>query len=63
MAADLAYLAKSARVKAPPLAGAPSGHAPVPVAAIHDRELEDLVRDVYRRDYMSFGFGAWKAPK
>ena len=26
-------------------------------------ELEALVRDVYRRDYMSFGFGAWKAPK
>lgn len=63
LAADLAYLAKSARIKAPDLAGAPTGAAPVPVADIHDRELEALVRDIYRRDYMSFGFGAWKAPK
>ncbi|WP_347311790.1 nodulation protein NodH [Defluviimonas sp. SAOS-178_SWC] len=61
--ADLSYLAKSAQIKAPALTVISNGGARVPVSAIHDRELENLVRDVYRRDHMSFGFGAWKAPK
>ncbi|OYX41203.1 MAG: nodulation protein NodH [Rhodobacterales bacterium 32-67-9] len=63
LAADLAYLAKAAQVKAPALSAVAPIGAGVPVAAIHDKEVESLVRDVYRRDYMSFGFGAWKTPK
>ncbi len=60
---DLAYLAESVRVKAPALPTAEADAAPVPLSAIYDRELENVARDVYRRDYMAFGFGPWKAPK
>lgn len=59
---DLAFLAAATDIKAPPVADAPDTEAPVPLATIHDRELDALARDVYRRDYMAFGFGAWKAP-
>ncbi|MEZ5777218.1 MAG: nodulation protein NodH [Paracoccaceae bacterium] len=59
---DLDWLASGAGFKSPPL---PEGQdvALHPLAAIHDRELESAARDAYRRDYISFGFGAWKAPK
>ena len=32
---------------------------PVPLSAIHDDEIEALVRDIYQRDYMLFGFRDW----
>ncbi|KIT15105.1 hypothetical protein [Jannaschia aquimarina] len=32
----------------------------IPLAAIYDAELEDLSREAWRRDYVTFGFGAWK---
>lgn len=63
LAEDLGYLAAAVGVKAPGRPAPPAEAAPTPLRAIHDRELEALARDVYRRDYMSFGFGAWKAPK
>ncbi len=63
LAEDLGHLAAAVGVTAPPRPGAAADKAPVPLRAIHDRELEALARDVYRRDYTSFGFGAWKAPK
>ncbi len=63
LAEDLGFLAASVGIKPPAPPAPPADTAPVPLRAIHDRELEALARDVYRRDYMSFGFGAWKAPK
>jgi hypothetical protein len=63
LAEDLGFLAASVGIKRPAPPTLPAEIAPVALAAIHDRELEALARDVYRRDYMSFGFGAWKAPK
>lgn len=34
---------------------------PYPLSDIYDDEIEALVADVYQRDYMMFGFGAWRA--
>ncbi|MEM6477746.1 MAG: nodulation protein NodH [Pseudomonadota bacterium] len=34
--------------------------APIPLDAIYDDEIERLARDVYGRDYMTFGFGPWR---
>ncbi len=34
--------------------------APFSVDDIYDPELERLVAEIYQRDYMMFGFGAWK---
>lgn len=55
LAGDLAYLADTVGVSAPPPPAAPADPAPVPLETILDRELEALARDIYRRDYMSFG--------
>lgn len=63
LAEDLGFLAASVGIRRPAPPAPPADTAPVPLGAIHDRDLEALARDVYRRDYMSFGFGAWKAPK
>lgn len=63
LAEDLGYLADTVGIAALPPPAAPADPAPVPLDAIHDRDLDALVRDIYRRDFMSFGFGAWKAPK
>jgi hypothetical protein len=63
LAEDLAWLAAATRATATALAEPPADGAPVPLGAIDDRDLDTLARDVYRRDCVSFGFGAWKAPK
>lgn len=62
LADDLGYLAASVGMAAPEPPAPPADPAPMPLRTIHDRALEALARDVYRRDYMSFGFGAWKPP-
>ncbi len=62
LAEDLGFLAASVGVERPAPPATPGDAAPVPLHRVHDRDLEALARDVYRRDYMSFGFGAWKAP-
>jgi LPS sulfotransferase NodH len=33
---------------------------PIPLEEIYDEELEAEVRAAYQRDYMSFGYGAWR---
>ncbi|MBK0325756.1 sulfotransferase family 2 domain-containing protein [Rhodobacteraceae bacterium F11138] len=38
-----------------------SPDTPFALADIHDAALESLAADVYRRDFMMFGFGPWKA--
>jgi LPS sulfotransferase NodH len=42
-----------------PQPGAPD--RPFGLEDIYDDEIETLVADVYQRDYMMFGFGAWRA--
>ena len=32
---------------------------PVPLSEIYDTEIEELVSEIYQRDYMMFGFGPW----
>ncbi|MDA5556863.1 sulfotransferase family 2 domain-containing protein [Shimia sp. MMG029] len=33
---------------------------PVPLSAIYDEEIEALVQDIYKRDYITFGFDRWQ---
>ncbi|MWB76822.1 nodulation protein NodH [Pseudooceanicola sp. 216_PA32_1] len=33
---------------------------PIPLADIYDAEIEAKVADIYQRDYMMFGYGAWQ---
>jgi LPS sulfotransferase NodH len=61
MALDLAYLAASVgRTDAPDFAAVTDPYADR-LARIYDAELEKASNDAYSRDYMSFGFGAWRA--
>ncbi len=57
---ELARLAMAHGIDAPPLLeeGAPG---PLPLTAIYDDEIEAAARAAYQRDYMMFGFGAWRA--
>ena len=32
---------------------------PFPIAAIYDHGIENMIRDIYRRDYLNFGFRNW----
>ncbi|MEM1065069.1 MAG: nodulation protein NodH [Pseudomonadota bacterium] len=58
---DLSRLARAHGAKAPQLPDEePPG--PLPLSAIYDDEIEAAARAAYQRDYMMFGFGAWRAP-
>ncbi len=58
-AADqLTALAQRHGLVAPPLAAEPPPQ-PMPLRAIYDADLERLVRETYRRDYLMFGFANW----
>jgi hypothetical protein len=59
--ADLAHLAASVGLPAPAVPPEPKP-AGVSLAKIYDKEMEAAVRDAYPRDFMSFGFGNWRAP-
>lgn len=39
----------------------PAPSSTIPLADIHDKEIEDLAMEAYRRDYMNFGYSRWKA--
>lgn len=54
---DLAHLAASLGVGMPALPDPVAPRASYPAEAVCDREIELLAREVYRRDYVSFGFG------
>ncbi len=61
-AADtLAALAAACGTEAPVLTLPKETDAP-PLAGVYDAKLEALVRRVYRRDYVMFGFGDWPGP-
>ncbi len=44
---------------APGLTGDQSSE-PFPLADVYNTEIEDLVSTIYQRDYIAFGFAAWK---
>ncbi|MBN2907372.1 MAG: nodulation protein NodH [Rhodobacteraceae bacterium] len=56
---ELAVLAALVGKTAPAAPAAPGSDGPVPLAAIHDAEIEAAARDAYQRDYMSFGYRDW----
>ncbi|WP_294228018.1 sulfotransferase family 2 domain-containing protein [uncultured Shimia sp.] len=47
------------RMDAPDPVAVDPGH-PVALEAIYDDEIEKLCQDIYKRDYIAFGFEAWK---
>lgn len=47
------------RMDAPDPAAADTGY-PVALEEIYDQEIEKLCQDIYKRDYISFGFDSWK---
>lgn len=58
MVDDLAVLAAQVGLEEMPTPAAADPHQSR-LAEIYDEEIEELVADVYQRDYMTFGFGAW----
>ena len=61
LAEDLAYLARAAGVAAPAFAAPEADTAPIKLASVWTDELEAAAREAYTRDFMQFGFGAWRA--
>jgi len=47
------------RVDAPDPEIVDPGH-PVALEDIYDTEIEKLCQDIYKRDYIAFGFESWK---
>ena len=54
----LAYLAREIAYEPPALVEFDNDY-PVQLVDIYDDEVEAAVREVYQRDYMTFGFGDW----
>ena len=46
---------------APPVFHIEPAKIPFQLAEFHDEKLETLIADVYRRDYLMFGFGPWRS--
>ncbi|MCB2115563.1 MAG: nodulation protein NodH [Rhodobacteraceae bacterium] len=57
---DLARLAAAVGAGMAPLPPPAASQTPFPAEEVCDREIELLAREVYRRDYVSFGFGDWR---
>lgn len=57
---DLAYLAQSLGLEAPAFEAVQADTAPVKLADIWRPELEQAAQEAYTRDFMQFGFSAWK---
>lgn len=58
---DLACLAAAVGQPMPSLPAPPADPGPVPLAEIHDAELEEAAQVAYARDMVNFGFGGWSA--
>ena len=43
-----------------PVVTGESPAAPISLEDIYDEAIEELVADIYQRDYMMFGFGPWE---
>ena len=61
ISADLEYLARTIG-RDPPKLKWPTAREPIALAEIYDEDIEAVVRSVYQRDYMMFGFGPWRGP-
>ncbi|MEM6371419.1 MAG: nodulation protein NodH [Pseudomonadota bacterium] len=61
IAGDLADIAASVGVTAPPPVPVRAGRGDVALADIYDAEIEALARAAYGRDYLMFGFEDWSA--
>lgn len=57
---NLAALARQLGYRDPPPPPLPASDRPFALSEIHDDEIERRVREVYQRDYVLFGFGAWR---
>ena len=57
---ELASLAERFGYGAPEVVSDPDAVGPVPISQIYDAEIEQLVSNVYQKDYVTFGFGAWR---
>jgi len=55
---DLDQMARQLGKNAPPPATAPQ--ETVPLTQIYDAEIESAAKDAYQRDYMVFGYRAWR---
>ncbi len=60
IAGDLTALARKLGAKDVTIPDIAPDPAPFSLDEIYDEALEDLVADVYQRDYLMFGFGPWK---
>ena len=60
LAEDLAQLCRGLGLDCPPLPDGPDP-ALAPLSAFYDDEIEALARQACQRDYLSFGFGPWRA--
>ena len=59
MREHLCALAQRVGYADPPEPDQPAPDEPIALGDIYDDEIEQLVKGVYQRDYMMFGFGAW----
>ncbi|RVT83401.1 nodulation protein NodH [Rhodobacteraceae bacterium CCMM004] len=60
LARDLDRISADLGLAAVPLPDAAPDPGPVALTDIHDGEVEAMARDVYKRDYMMFGFEDWR---
>ena len=60
MASYLPALAMQAGRMDPPEPSEATEDTPHALSSIYDDEIEALVQDIYQRDYLNFGFGAWR---
>ena len=56
----LAALARQVGYAKPPPPSKVAPYVPFALADIYDERIEELARTVYQRDYVLFGFGAWR---
>jgi LPS sulfotransferase NodH len=60
MPENLTALARQLGYDDPPLPPLPTAEQPFTLGEIYDSDIERATREVYQRDYMLFGFGAWR---
>ena len=59
LAAELPKLAERFGVETAPVYRSDDQNSTIPLEAIVDGDLQDRIRSLYNRDFISFGFSAW----
>lgn len=59
LAAELTKLAERFGVKTAPVYRSVDQNSTIPLETIVDGDLQDRIRSLYNRDFISFGFSAW----